>query len=338
MKDPFPLEPLPWLSKAAQPWADYLSLPSLPLHIHEVLIAGLLYSVIYWPVSPLLSNLLVGERYRSLPRKRRVNWDAHVVSFFQSTLINGLALWIMFVDDERREMDWQARIWGYTGAVGMIQALAAGYFLWDLVVTSLNMDVFGPGTLAHAVSALLVYSFGFRPFVNYYAPVFILWELSTPFLNIHWFFDKLGMTGTKPQLYNGLVLLFTFFSCRLVYGTYQSVMVFQDIWAAMNTFPGLELLKGASNSPGSNIPLSDTMRFLTTSSTVPTWLAAAYLISNLTLNGLNFYWFVMMIRAVRKRFQPSSPVGGQEKQAQAVLHAADSAPGPASVRPRRRKA
>ncbi|KAG7101559.1 putative TLC domain-containing protein C17A2.02c like [Verticillium longisporum] len=68
----------------------------------------------------------------------------------------------MFVDEERREMDWQARIWGYTGAVGMIQALAAGYFLWDLVVTSLNMDVFGPGTLAHAVSALLVYSFGFE--------------------------------------------------------------------------------------------------------------------------------------------------------------------------------
>ncbi|KAM0517913.1 hypothetical protein ACHAQF_003875 [Verticillium nonalfalfae] len=206
----------------------------------------------------------------------------------------------MFVDEERREMDWQARIWGYTGAVGMIQALAAGYFLWDLVVTSLNMDVFGPGTLAHAVSALLVYSFGFRPFVNYYAPVFILWELSTPFLNIHWFFDKLGMTGTKPQLYNGLALLFTFFSCRLVYGTYQSVMVFKDIWAAMNTFPGLELLKGASNLPGSNIPLSDAMRFLTTSSTVPTWLAAAYLISNLTLNGLNFYWFVMMIRARTK--------------------------------------
>ncbi|KAM0322816.1 hypothetical protein ACHAQA_009157 [Verticillium albo-atrum] len=233
-------------------------------------------------------------------------------------------------------MDWQARIWGYTGGVGMIQALAAGYFLWDLVVTSLNMDVFGPGTLAHAISALVVFSFGFRPFVNYYAPVFILWELSTPFLNIHWFFDKLGMTGTKPQLYNGLMLLFTFFSCRLVYGTYQSVKVFGDIWAAMSTSPNLDLLTGTAHSTDTELLRSGVMRFATATSTVPTWLAAAYLASNLTLNGLNFYWFVMMIRAVRKRFQPSKAVTGQEKNDNAVLHAADSAP--TATRPRRRKA
>lgn len=58
-------------------------------------------------------------------------------------------------------MAWEERIWGYTGASGMIQGLAAGYFLWDLVVTSCNLDVFGLGTLAHAIAALFVYSLGF---------------------------------------------------------------------------------------------------------------------------------------------------------------------------------
>lgn len=67
----------------------------------------------------------------------------------------------MLVDKERSNMNWEERIWGYTGAAGMIQALAAGYFVWDLVVTSLNFDVFGLGTLAHAVAALIVYSLGF---------------------------------------------------------------------------------------------------------------------------------------------------------------------------------
>lgn len=46
------------------------------------------------------------------------------------------------------------------------------------------------------------------------------------------------------------------------------------------------------------------MQFATGSSTVPLWLGAVYLASNLTLNGLNFYWFFMMIKAVRKRFEP----------------------------------
>ncbi|KAF6809875.1 TLC domain-containing protein C17A2.02c [Colletotrichum plurivorum] len=302
MKDPFFFEPPPWLVKATQPLAESLSLTSLPFHVHEVLAASVLYSVIYYPISPMISRLIVGRKYLDLPRRRRINWDAHVVSLVQSTLINALAVWAMFADTERNEMDWQARIWGYTGAAGMIQALAAGYFLWDLVVTSCNMDVFGIGTLAHAISALFVYSLGFRPFLNYYGCTFILWELSTPFLNIHWFFDKLGMTGSRAQLYNGLLLLFTFFSCRLIYGTYQSVKVFTDIYAAINVHPVLPAPRDIDDDMR---VLTGVMRFATPRSTVPTWLAVTYLVSNITLNGLNFYWFIMMIRAVRKRFQPA---------------------------------
>ena len=173
MKDPFPLPPIAWLSEKTQPWADYFDLPTLPLHIHEVFAAALLYSVIFWPISPWISNLLAPEHYSKLSRKRRLNWDAHVVSMVQSCLINALAIWVMFVDTEMSNMQWEERIWGYTGGAGFIQALAAGYFLWDLVVTSLNFDVFGVGTLAHAVAALLVYSLGFvrlnsaSPFITF---------------------------------------------------------------------------------------------------------------------------------------------------------------------------
>ncbi|EFY84865.1 DUF887 domain protein [Metarhizium acridum CQMa 102] len=285
-----------------QPWCDWLSLPTLSLHIHEIILGALFYSVIFYLVSPIVSQILAPKYYRTLPRKRRLNWDAHVVSMIQATLINGLAIWVMVADDERREMSWEERIWGYTGATSMIQALAAGYFVWDLLVTSMNLDVFGLGTLAHAIAALLVFSLGFRPFVNYYGCIFILWELSTPFLNIHWFMDKLGMTGSKAQLYNGFLLLFSFFSCRLIYGTYQSVMVFRDIWGAISRHP----------SP-SSLQLM-TMQFATDVSTIPPWLGAVYLASNLTLNGLNFYWFVMMIKAVRKRFEP-----GQQSQTEVEI-------------------
>lgn len=104
--------------------------------------------------------------------------------------------------------------------------------------------------------------------------------------------DKLDMTGSRAQLYNGFLLLFTFFSCRLVYGTYQSVRVFGDIWAAIDNNPSVSSLNSAA------------MDFASEVSTVPLWLGAIYLASNLTLNGLNFYWFVMMIKAVRKRFEP----------------------------------
>ncbi len=161
MKDPFFLEPIPWLSDLVRPLSEKLGLKTLPLHIHEVAAAALLYGVIFYPISPIVSRLVAPQHYAHLPRKRRLNWDAHVVSMVQSLLINGLALWVMFVDDERHQMDAEGRVWGYTGASAFIQALAAGYFVWDLIVTSLNFDVFGPGTLAHAVAALIVFSLGF---------------------------------------------------------------------------------------------------------------------------------------------------------------------------------
>ena len=55
------------------------------------------------------------------------------------------------------------------------------------------------------------------------------------------------------------------------------------------------------------------MRFVTEDSHVPLWLAIIYLGANLTLNSLNFYWFLKMIDAVRKRFEPKAKEGETEK-------------------------
>ena len=117
-----------------------------------------------------------------------------------------------------------------------------------------------------------------RPFLNYYGLNFILYELSTPFLNIHWFLDKLDMTGSDAQWYNGLALISSFGCSRLLWGTYQSYKMYQDVWQALKT-------------PG-ELP-------------VPTWLALSYLASNTVLSVLNFWWFGRMVKTVRSRFKKS---------------------------------
>lgn len=184
------------------------------------------------------------------------------------------------------------RVWGYTGATGMVQGFSAGYFLWDLVASAKDVDVHGVGSLLHAASALAVSMLGFvsvflcmqwwedadclkRPFCNYYGLNFILYELSTPFLNVHWFMDKLDMTGSTAQLVNGIALITSFGASRLLWGTYQSVRMYQDIWKAFRAPGGLP---------------------------VPPWLAIAYVVSNTTLSALNFYWFGKMIQALVNRF------------------------------------
>lgn len=117
------------------------------------------------------------------------------------------------------------------------------------------------------------------------------------------------MTGSRVQLYNGFFLLGSFFSCRLVFGTYQSMRVFGDILRAVNRQPSIK----ARSSPF--------MLYTTDETTVPPWLAGVYLVSNLTLNGLNFYWFFLMVRAVRKRFVPGGSVAPKSTQGDPITEA-----------------
>ncbi|EAS32492.3 uncharacterized protein CIMG_03516 [Coccidioides immitis RS] len=342
MLDPIPPPP-EWLQNLVRPFAEYVSLPSLQYHIHEVLAAFVFYQFVQSVISPALSSWLFPKIYPNFPRRTKLNWDVHVVSLVQSSLINAVALWVMFVDEERKSMSAAERVYGYSGSCALIQAMATGYFLWDLIVSTLHVRIFGIGLLFHAISALWVFSLGFRPFVNYYSPVFILYELSSPFLNFHWFFDKVNMTGSRAQWYNGMVLLSVFFSCRLVWGTYQSVKVFADIFNALSQTRASSTLREPFNIYTMVFQARNTTLCIDEScikanneiskfashqeSGIPLWLVLTYLSSNLVLNSLNFYWFSKMIEAVTKRFKTaadgkakkeiSSPI--TEKEAEAMV-------------------
>ncbi len=127
------------------------------------------------------------------------------------------------------------------------------------------------------------------------------------------------MTGSVSQLVNGIVLLITFFCCRLIWGTYQSIRVYQDVWNSlfhtpaaaeihynvMNTTSSAALDAAAGKSA---IPVHGGIMRFAGEEYVPIWLAMTYLSSNLVLNTLNFYWFGKMIEALRKRFTPQKDI------------------------------
>ena len=161
MRNPFPFPPPAWLSEAVRPIADKLSLPTLPLHIHEIIIALVFYQLVNVVIAPALSRRLFPETYNKLNRRTQINWDVHVVSLVQSLIVNSIALWIILFDGDRKQMNWAGRIWGYDGAGGFLQAMAGGYFIWDLIITTTHIDIFGIGMLLHAISACTVFSLGF---------------------------------------------------------------------------------------------------------------------------------------------------------------------------------
>jgi hypothetical protein len=143
------------------PIANHLSLSTLPLHIHEIVLAFLWYQFLFTVASPAISMRILPDAYNRLSKRSRSNWDVHFVSLVQSTFITTCALYVSKSDVERAKMEWQDRLWGYTGAAGMVQSFAAGYFLWDLKVSLQYLDVLGTSSLLHAIGALLVTGIGF---------------------------------------------------------------------------------------------------------------------------------------------------------------------------------
>lgn len=160
MLDPFPPPP-DWLRSFIEPWAVYFNLPGLPDHIHEILLAFAFYQFIHSVLSPLLSSWLIPRFYNNFNRRTKLNWDVHVVSFVQSTLINAVALWVIFTDQERKSMSSSERVYGYTGGCGIVQGLATGYFIYDLYISTVYMNIFGVGMFFHGLSALWVFILGF---------------------------------------------------------------------------------------------------------------------------------------------------------------------------------
>lgn len=142
--------------------------------------------------------------------------------------------------------------------------------------------------------------------------MFLLYELSSPFLNIHWFCDKLDLTGSVYQAVNGAFLTITFFCCRIVWGLYSSFNVFYDMYVAVQAGHSVRrsgvLGEVAKNWASGDVSLyynvGEQERAFMSEEYIPLWLVITYLASNVVLNLLNLYWFGKMIETIRKRFDP----------------------------------
>ena len=125
------------------------------------------------------------------------------------------------------------------------------------------------------------------------------------------------MTGSRAQWYNGILLLGSFFCCRLLWGTYQSIRVYQDVWAGLHIDAGAKIAERAKGALFEPFGEQDEVMRYAGSYPLPNWLASVYLISNIVLNTLNFYWFGKMIETVSKRFR--EPKGQKKEKEEGVM-------------------
>lgn len=282
-EDPLAWIKVPGLEEAVTPLlSDYLGYHKLPVHLEELLLSAAFYQAVYY-VSAFVSPK-VCKGYNALSKRTQVNFDIHVVSQVQAILILVLSFPLFF--DKTLDAD---HIYGYTPYSGLVAALATGYFFWDIYICIKYFKMFGLGFAIHGIGAGFVFLQTLRPTSNNYLPHFLLFEISTPFLNVNWFASHLP-EGTIPfsvQKINGVFLLASFFFARIVWGFLQAGRVFNDMFLGGQDYVRLH----------------------------PLWVDIGSLSSNMALNFLNVYWFYKMLRLAKRALASGS--GSAAKTAKA---------------------
>jgi hypothetical protein len=159
MLDPFP--PPSWVLNAVRPLTNALHLHTMTLHFHEMVFSCLVYNLIDTVLAPYISTRLLPSTYPRFPARTKLQWNLHVTSLVNSTFLSLAIPYILLADKDRLNETWEERMWGYTGAGGLVQALGAGYFLWDVQVCAINVGTLGVLDLLHAVVGLCVTILGF---------------------------------------------------------------------------------------------------------------------------------------------------------------------------------
>ncbi|KAK9449104.1 TLC domain-containing protein [Limtongia smithiae] len=265
MRDPLAIEYPPALADTLQTFCDAVGLPTLAPHLHEFVLAFVLYEGLML-LGPFFGNTFVGNAYRALSRRTRLNFDIHIVSQVQCILILALAFpvfWDLDVQDDH--------LFSYSPYAGLVYAFAIGYFAWDSYISIKYIKWFGVGFAVHGIASFCVFLLSFKPFLMYYGPWFLMFEISTPFLNVHWFATHLpaGAVPEKVQVVNGVLLLVSFFFARIIWGFYSVGVLALDMYHNLGD--------------------------------APLWMPLIVLSSNFSLDCLNVYWFSKMISALQRR-------------------------------------
>lgn len=214
-------------------------------NLHSVLYVALAYQVWYLLalnfVFPPLTRWRLSHSKTPNDKKKaktlNIQAAIHFVSLLQSIVVVYLSL-LFLCDKEKSDFpyrDVDSRIFGRCRDTEVITIYAIGYFLWDMYISACHSTL--PFVLHGAVSTT-VFVIGLKPYIQYYAPVFLMFELSNPFLNFRWFGLKYLPTENRVcgilLLLNNLVLLLLFFGARIAWGWYQIARLTWDFVLVRN--------------------------------------------------------------------------------------------------------
>lgn len=241
------LPPHPLISNKVVPFLSehkIVTSANILANLHTILYVAAAYQLVFvisqWFVFPLLVRWKLSSAGESLEKDNKIynkeyssllNQSAvHFVSLVQSFVILYLSFGSMQSINRSTHPSAGARVFASSRENDIVCIFAVGYFIWDTLISMVYSSF--PFVLHGAISTVM-FLIGLKPYINFYAPIFLLFELSNPFLNFRWFGIKYFPQLTEAnrglvtkflnivQLVNNAVLITMFFLARIFWGWWK---------------------------------------------------------------------------------------------------------------------
>ncbi|KAH8826972.1 TLC domain-containing protein [Flagelloscypha sp. PMI_526] len=251
---------------------DTLGLVHLPAYLSTTLVSCAFFSLVAGWGSPLLSQAVLGKTYEAFLKKEgkrgRNAWACHVTSQVHAMIIIPLSL-LALNHVKEKQLD---PVFVFDEAAALTNAVATGYFMWDTVDAIVNFEDIG--FVLHGAACLGIYAMSFKPFLMFFGPQCLMWEISTLFLNPRWFSLKI-LSAARTSEHDTSTLspsarkLFQIVEVVSTAGLMASFLFVRIIWGGMISIHFWQMF----------LPLHEKR--------VLAWPYYSIAVGNILLNGLN---------------------------------------------------
>lgn len=185
-----------------------------------------------------------------------------ITLYFAKSVIYDNAFWV----------DTYSRINHVSDSSYMVGYVSGGYFLYELLISIIRFNTSESVYILHAIIGIIVYCINtYNKDGHLYGALFIMFELSTPFVHARWFLRNCYNNNNNNNilklvmLYNDAILITVFFIVRILWGLYCAYYLISDMKYA-HTYLQMSIFK-----------------------------ITIHLLPMVTSTCLNFYWFHLMV-------------------------------------------
>lgn len=232
-------------------------------HVKQAIASCIFFEWVTRYFSPYIAQYL--PAYNGLSVEKKEEFHTRTCSTVHAVLVSIACVYIVVADEEAKKDMVEGDSWLARSSL----AFAIGYLMSDLrfCIRNINKDF---GSFCHHLSALYPYSLVILlGILSYYANFRLMAEISTPFVNIRWYYDVTGRKDSPIYFYNGLILAATFFLFRIAVMPTYYYLVYSVV--GTDAFYRLGIV-----------------------------LQLSWIIPCIVLDILNFLWFYKILRGARK--------------------------------------